>query len=89
MGADTVTATKNATETLCQQPVRDRTKAVSYPGVIGGVLALIAYLVRMVSRLPRFGSKPGWDDAVMTFAMMEVIALTVLSVVCKYLWPRT
>ncbi|KAF2142053.1 GMC oxidoreductase [Aplosporella prunicola CBS 121167] len=73
--------TKNATESLCDAPIRDNTKAVSYTGVIGGIIALVAYILRMVSRLPQFGGKVGWDDAVMTFAVLLVIPLTCLSVV--------
>jgi len=61
---------------------------VSYSGVIGGVLALLAYALRMVSRLPQFGGQFGWDDAVLTIAMLEVIPLSVLSVVRTYPLPK-
>jgi hypothetical protein len=80
---DSSSASQNATQTLCKQPVRNDSKTVSYSGVIGGVLALLAYALRMVSRMPRFGGQLGWDDAVLTVAMLEVIPLSVLSVVCK------
>ena len=82
-------ASQNATQTLCKQPVRNESKTVSYSGVIGGVLALLAYTLRMVSRMPRFGGQLGWDDAVLTVAMLEVIPLSVLSVVCKNQPPNT
>jgi hypothetical protein len=82
---DYPSASQNATQTLCKQPVRNESKTVSYSGVIGGVLALLAYILRMVSRLPQFGGQFGWDDAVITVAMLEVIPLSVLSVVCTYL----
>jgi hypothetical protein len=39
----------------------------------------------MTSRLPQFGGQLGWDDAVITVAMLEVIPLSVLSVVCECL----
>lgn len=78
-------ATKNTTQTLCGAPIRDRTKAVSVSGIVGGIFALIAYILRMVSRLPQFGGTLGWDDAVMTFVVVLVAPLTCLSVVCKYL----
>lgn len=79
--SDLGTGSKNATSTLCSAPIRDDTRAVSYAGVIGGVLALIAYIMRMVSRMPRFGGSLGWDDAVITIAMLEIIPLTVFSVI--------
>lgn len=31
-----------------------------------------------------FGGTLGWDDAVITIAVLEVIPLTVLSVICEY-----
>ena len=81
--ADSIQASQNATSVLCQKPIRDGRKVVSYSGVIGGVLAVVAYLIRMTSRLPRFGGQLGWDDAVITLAVLEVIPLSVLSVVRK------
>lgn len=81
--------TKNTTETLCEKPVRDRTKAVSYGGIIGMVIALVAYILRMSSKLScngcsriTFTNHLWWDDAVMTLAVAEVIPISILSVVC-------
>lgn len=82
-GADCNVASQNATKVLCSAPIRDESNVVSYSGVIGGVLAVVAYLLRMASRLPRFGGSLGWDDAVITLAILEVIPLSVLSVVCE------
>lgn len=79
--ADIAKASKNATSTLCSVPVRDETHIVSYVGVVGGILAVMAYFLRMASRLPCFGGVLGWDDAVMTIAILEVIPLTVFSVI--------
>lgn len=84
MISDLQKGSKNSTEVLCQAPIRDDSNTVSYIGVIGGVLALVAYVMRMVSRLPRFGGTLGWDDLVITIAMIEIIPLTVLSVVCEF-----
>jgi len=81
---DCAVASQNATKTLCSAPVRDESNVVSYSGVIGGALAVLAYILRMTSRLPRFGDSLGWDDAVITIAVLEVIPLLVLSVVCKF-----
>lgn len=37
----------------------------------------------MVSRMPCLGGGLGWDDLILTVAMLEVIAMTVLVKVCK------
>lgn len=37
----------------------------------------------MISRLPFFGGTFGWDDAFITIAVIEIIPLTVLSVICE------
>ncbi|XHG06240.1 hypothetical protein AWENTII_009445 [Aspergillus wentii] len=47
--------TKNVTTTACGAPVRDRTKAVSYAGVIGLVIACIAFVLRIVARFKCLG----------------------------------
>ncbi|KAB8304831.1 hypothetical protein EYC80_004170 [Monilinia laxa] len=41
--------TKNVTETMCGAPVRNRTNEPSYIGVIGGAIALVVYLLRIIS----------------------------------------
>ena len=81
-------ATKNTTATLCGEPIRDETHIVSYAGVIGCVIAVVAYLLRMISKVsfPCEGAVKvinnlWWDDAVATFAMAEIIALSAFSVV--------
>ncbi|KAL1987280.1 hypothetical protein VTN96DRAFT_4308 [Rasamsonia emersonii] len=73
--------TKNVTMTMCHAPVRDRTAAVWVPGIIGGVLAVLAFILRMAARLPRFGGQFGLDDWTMVLVMALVIPLTALSVV--------
>ncbi|KXT09771.1 hypothetical protein AC579_6150 [Pseudocercospora musae] len=80
--------TKNTTDTLCSRPIRDQTHIVSYAGVIGCIIALIAYLIRMVSKVSfpcyeemRIYNQLWWDDAVITLAMAEIISVSSLSVV--------
>lgn len=63
-------ATKNVTSTLCGAPIRDRTAVVSVAGLAGGALAIVFFLLRMVTRLPRFGVSFGLDDAVLTFVIV-------------------
>lgn len=83
LNAEIQVASKNITQTLCEAPIRDKTASAYYPGITGGVLALFAYTLRMVSRMPCLGGGLGWDDAVLTVAMLEVIAMTVLVKVCE------
>ncbi|KAL1999071.1 hypothetical protein VTN02DRAFT_5106 [Thermoascus thermophilus] len=73
--------TQNITETACGAPVRNRTKAVSVTGVVGGVVAFIVFCLRMISRLPCFGGQFGMDDWTMILTMTLLIPFTALSVV--------
>ncbi|KAJ5288689.1 hypothetical protein N7478_001719 [Penicillium angulare] len=73
--------TKNVTTSACGAPIRNRTKVVSYAGVIGGVIALIAFILRMVARLRCCGGTFGMDDWTMMLTMFLVIPLSALSVV--------
>ncbi|KAM3088538.1 hypothetical protein ACMFMG_000175 [Clarireedia jacksonii] len=57
---------------MCGAPVRDRTKQVSYIGVIGGAVALVAFLIRVVASVMKL-RKWGSDD----WAMCVVVALSV------------
>lgn len=57
---------------------------MSVSGIVGGIFALLAYVLRMIARLPKFGGTLGWDDAMMTVVVL-VAPLTCLSVVRKHL----
>ncbi|KAK9545726.1 hypothetical protein V6Z77_009280 [Aspergillus fumigatus] len=62
-------------------PVRDRTRVVSIAGVAGGALALFAFVLRMMARLPCCGGQFGMDDLAMIVTMSLVIPLSALSAV--------
>lgn len=66
----TIIATKNVTETACEAPIRDRTSVVYYTGIIGGVIAFITFMLRMVARLGCCGGMFGWDDFTMMLTMV-------------------
>ncbi|KAJ9247285.1 hypothetical protein DTO280E4_874 [Paecilomyces variotii] len=72
--------TKNVTSTACGAPVRDKSKAISIAGVLGGVIALIAVIMRLTARLPQYGGGFGLDDVAMIVTMLVVIPLSALSV---------
>ncbi|KAF1951534.1 hypothetical protein CC80DRAFT_203280 [Byssothecium circinans] len=72
--------TKNFTETAFGAPHRDHTHLVSYFGVIGGGVAIVAVILRVCARLPFFGGTWGWDDWAIMAAMVPIFPLTFLSV---------
>ncbi|KAJ0415818.1 GMC oxidoreductase [Aspergillus carlsbadensis] len=73
--------TKNVSSTSCGAPIRDRTKAVSITGLAGGALALLAFVLRIIARLPCCGGKIGMDDWTMALTMLCVIPISILSYV--------
>ncbi|KAJ5962148.1 hypothetical protein N7501_007089 [Penicillium viridicatum] len=73
--------TKNVTTSACGVPIRDHTKIVSYAGVGGGIVALIAFILRMLARLSCCGGIFGADDWTMVLTMVLLIPLSALSVV--------
>lgn len=56
--------------TACGQPVRDHTKVVSIAGVVGGVLAFMAFVLRIMARMKCCGGEFGWDDWIMAVTMV-------------------
>ncbi|KAJ5169350.1 uncharacterized protein N7500_002133 [Penicillium coprophilum] len=73
--------TKNVTTSACGDPIRDRTNIVSHTGVAGGVIALVAFILRMTARLRCCGGVFGADDWTMMLTMAFLIPLSALSVV--------
>jgi hypothetical protein len=61
----------------CDAPIRDRTKVVSYAGVAGGIIALVAFILRMIARLRCCGGTFGWDDWTMALTMVWWISTPV------------
>lgn len=79
----TAAATKNASLTLCQQPVRDKTLQVELIALIGFGLALLAVVMRMVSRAVgegTFWTNCGADDALILVAIVPVGGISACSV---------
>ena len=74
-----VLATKNVTSTLCGATVRDSTALVSLAGLVGGALAVFFYLLRMITRLPRFGVNFGLDDVILTIVIVRLTAKVCIS----------
>jgi hypothetical protein len=59
---------KNMTETVCGQPQRDRSHAVSVTGIVGISLAMIAFVLRIVAR--KLHRQFGMDDWTIIIAMV-------------------
>ena len=51
-------------------PIRDRTRTVSYAGVAGGIIAFLAFILRMVARFRCCGGIFGADDWTMMLTMV-------------------
>lgn len=51
-------------------PVRDKTKLGTFTTLIAGGVAVLAYILRAIARLPVFGGNWGLDDWVMTAAIV-------------------
>ncbi|KKK16523.1 hypothetical protein ARAM_003075 [Aspergillus rambellii] len=71
--------TKNVTSTACGAPVRDRSTVITVAGLTGGGIALLAFLLRVLARLPCCGGQFGMDDWTMALTMCCMIPLSVLS----------
>ncbi|KAK8087847.1 hypothetical protein PG997_002808 [Apiospora hydei] len=74
--------TKNGSMTMCQpnEPLRDQTQTPLLIGVIGGVVAIVIVVLRMMSGLPAGGRKLGWDDWTILMALALSMPPTVFSV---------
>ncbi|EEH10178.1 CFEM domain-containing protein [Histoplasma capsulatum G186AR] len=63
--------TQRISDLKCGRPIRDRTKVVSIAGVVGGGVAFLAFILRMMARLPFFNGGPfGMDDVMIIVAMI-------------------
>ena len=63
-------AAKKFLQQLMDAPVRNKTKLGTLTTLIAGGVAVLAYLLRAVARLPVFGGNWGLDDWVMTLAVV-------------------
>ncbi|KAH8199888.1 hypothetical protein TruAng_005944 [Truncatella angustata] len=72
--------TKNVTYNLCGVEVRNDSATPLLVGVIGGAVALLAFIMRMCSGLPASGRVFGWDDWTMAVTVALAVPPTVFSV---------
>ncbi|KAK3052458.1 hypothetical protein LTR09_006312 [Extremus antarcticus] len=76
-------STKNISSTLCQVPVRDQSNPNVRCAIIGAVIGVLAFLLRIVSRAVgdgTFTTNSGLDDIVMGIALVFGISISGLSV---------
>lgn len=79
--ADWRPATKNVSSTMCGVPVRDESSKPLLIGVVGGAIALVAFILRMLAIIPIKGGKlPGWDDYTIIIASALTVPPTVFAV---------
>lgn len=72
--------------TLCQAPVRDETTLVISIAMAGCGIAVVAFILRMVSRAVGpgdFWKNSGMDDVLMGVALILVVAISGCSVIRK------
>jgi len=88
----TLVATQNASVTLCQQPVRDRTTRVKVIAMVGFAIAAVAVVLRLISRAVGEGTfveNSGLDDGLVVLAMILVGGISSCSIICEQAWPRS
>ena len=68
-------ATKYITERSCNLPLRNRTNTISVTAIVGVSLALLAVMLRLLSRIK--SRKPGMDDWAMIIAMVRTPMLEI------------
>lgn len=66
--------TKNGSETMCGATVRDETLTPVLAAAVGFSLAVLFYILRILSAVTKVNARPmGWDD----WAITATVALTV------------
>ncbi|KAH8631214.1 hypothetical protein IG631_12896 [Alternaria alternata] len=66
---------------MMNTPIRNKTIQGTITTLVAGIAATVAYILRVVARLPWFGGNWGLDDWVMTVAIILVVPLSV----CAYI----
>lgn len=80
---------KNLTEKLCERPTHEA-PTISFASLIGGSIAVVAYFMRLASKIyfpcqkgARIDNDLWWDDLTITIAFILLIPITVLSNICE------
>ncbi|KZM23646.1 uncharacterized protein EKO05_0000115 [Ascochyta rabiei] len=85
---DALTARRFLTK-LMDAPVRNKTMQGTLTSLIVGGMAVLAYILRIVARLTWFGGNWGFDDWVMTAAIIITIPLTACAILLNELGMGT
>lgn len=65
---------------MCGVPVRDHSHLPGLIGVVGGIVALVFFVVRMLACLPGMGRVHGADDYTIAVAVALTVPPTVFAV---------
>lgn len=68
----------------CGAPIRDNGSVFTAIGIVGMVLAGVAYLLRMAASLGKGGRQISWDDATMGIVVILAIPPAVFAPIRKY-----
>jgi hypothetical protein len=71
---------KNSTAAACQLPVRDSTREVLYPAMIGMALAIVSVILRIIYRLPSFAGQFGLDDIAIIASTIVMMPLSLFAI---------
>jgi len=71
---------KNTSATFCGLPTRDASAVSALIGVIGGGVALLVFVGRIISVLTSQGRSLGWDDWTIAITMALTVPPTVFAV---------
>lgn len=72
---------------MCGAPVRDHSDLPGLIGVIGGIIALVFFVLRVCACIPGMGRVHGADDYTIAAAVALTVPPTVFAVYCEFLEP--
>lgn len=78
--------TKNVSSNACGVPVRNKGEKFLIIGIVGVVLAILAFILRMMASVGKRKRQMSWDDATMGIVVLLAIPPAVFAPICKLTW---
>lgn len=76
--------TKNVSMTMCGAPVRDKSVQPIAIALVFGIMALIAFILRVCAVLANSGRSVGLDDCMISLAVALAVLPTVFAFTCEF-----
>ncbi|KAL6244186.1 hypothetical protein RBB50_009056 [Rhinocladiella similis] len=70
-------AAKNATMTLCKQPVRDNTAVTPIVTAVSGIIAIMCVILRLADRFPKW-EQIQWADVCVVLSLLLALPMAIL-----------